>query len=72
LSEIVRRPLANCDLVEIFRHCAREAGLRVADRFFAEAEATFARLASMPGMGTCDEPEEPLHADVRYTPQGTE
>jgi len=52
LSKIVRRPWANRDLVEIFRQYAREAGLRVADRFFAEAEATFARLASMPGMGT--------------------
>jgi toxin ParE1/3/4 len=68
VSEIVRRPLANRDLVEIFRHYAREAGLRVADRFFAEAEATFARLASMPGMGTRYEPDEPLYADLRYIP----
>jgi toxin ParE1/3/4 len=68
VSEIVRRPLANRDLVEIFRHYAREAGLQVADRFFAEAEATFARLASMPGMGTRYEPDEPLYADLRYIP----
>jgi len=68
VSDIVRRPLANRDLLEIFRHYAREGGLRVADRFFAEAEATFARLASMPGMGTRYQPDEPLYADLRYIP----
>ncbi len=68
MSHIIRRPSANRDLVAIFRHYAREAGIRVADRFFAEAEATFARRASMPGMGTRYEPEEPLYADLRYFP----
>jgi toxin ParE1/3/4 len=68
VSHIVRRPSANRDLVEIFRHYAREAGISVADRFFAQAEATFARLADMPGMGTRYEPEEPLYADLRYFP----
>ncbi len=68
MSHIIRRPSANRDLVTIFRHYAREAGIRVADRFFAETEATFARLASMPGMGTRYEPEEPLYADLRYFP----
>jgi plasmid stabilization system protein ParE len=45
VSEIIRRPSANSDLIGIFRHYAREAGTRVADRFFAETESTFARLA---------------------------
>ncbi len=68
MSRIIRRPAANRDLVTIFRQYVREAGIRVADRFFAEAEATLARVASMPGMGTRYEPEEPLYADLRYFP----
>ena len=68
MSEIVRRPAANRDLVTTFRYYAREAGLRVADRFFTEVEATFARLARNPGLGTRYEPYEPLYADLRYFP----
>jgi toxin ParE1/3/4 len=68
MSQIIRRPAANRDLVTSFRHNVREASLRVADRFFAEAEATFARLARMPGLGTRYEPDEPLYADLRYFP----
>jgi toxin ParE1/3/4 len=68
MSQIIRRPAANRDLVTSFRYYAREASLRVADRFFAEAEATFARLAHMPGLGTRYEPDEPLYADLRYFP----
>ena len=36
MSQIIRRPAANRDLVTTYRYYAREAGLRVADRFFAE------------------------------------
>jgi toxin ParE1/3/4 len=52
--------LADADLVAIFRYYSREAGFRIADRFFSEAESTFARLAGMPGMGSRYAPEEPL------------
>jgi hypothetical protein len=48
MNPIVRRPAANRDLVGSFRYLAREAGLRVADRFFAEAEATFALWPACP------------------------
>lgn len=68
MNKVVRRPTANRDLVSIFRHLARQAGMRVADRFFAEAEATFARLAGMPGIGAPYRPDEPLYADLRYFP----
>ena len=68
MSEVLRRPAADRDLVAIFRHYARQAGMRVADRFFVEAEATFARLAGQPGMGTPYEPDEPLYASLRYVP----
>jgi toxin ParE1/3/4 len=68
VSSIVRRSSANRDLVTIFRHYAREAGVRVADRFFTAAESTVNRLASAPGIGTLYAPDEPLYADVRYFP----
>jgi plasmid stabilization system protein ParE len=65
MSQVVRRPAAIHDLVTAFRYYAREAGLRVASRIFAEAEATFARL---PGLDTRYEPHEPLYADLRDFP----
>ncbi len=68
MNQVLRRPSANRDVVSIFRHYAREAGLRVADRFFAEAEATFARLAGMPGMGTRYQPDEPCYAELLFFP----
>lgn len=68
MSQILRRPAADRDLVAAYRHYAREAGRRVADRFFAEAESTFSRLSAMPRLGKLYEPEEPLFADLRYLP----
>ncbi|SRR6266849_56107 len=63
-----RRDRARQDLIEIFRHLAREAGVRTASRFFAQAEATFERLAGMPHMGPRYEVENPAFAEVRYFP----
>jgi toxin ParE1/3/4 len=68
VSQIVRRPSADRDLVAIFRWFARQAGLRVADRFLVEAEATFSRLAGMPRMGTAYEPVAPPFVDLRFFP----
>jgi toxin ParE1/3/4 len=42
--------------------------LPTARRFLAQAEATFQRLARMPGIGTRYEPDEPLYAELRYFP----
>ncbi len=42
--------------------------MRVADRFFAEAESTFVRLAKTPGLGARYEADEPLYAELRYSP----
>jgi toxin ParE1/3/4 len=64
VRRVIRHRLADGDLVAIFRYYLREAGLRVADRFFAEAEATFARLAGLPGMGTRYEHDHPALADL--------
>ena len=51
-GSIHRRLKARQDLVDIFRYYAHEAGLRIAQRFFVQVEATFTRLAHMPGIGT--------------------
>jgi toxin ParE1/3/4 len=63
-----RRHKARLDLVDIFRYHAREAGLRVAERFFDQAEATFTLLAGMPGMGARYEHEHPALAGLRVFP----
>jgi toxin ParE1/3/4 len=65
---IHRSPGARRDLVEIFRYYTRQGGLRVAQRFFAQAEATFARLARMPGLGTPYGHEHPALAGLRFFP----
>ncbi len=67
MSRVVRRPAADQDLVAAYRYYARQAGQGVADRFFAEAEATVARLAAKPGIGAVYEPAEPLYSNVRYS-----
>jgi toxin ParE1/3/4 len=68
MSAIHRRSKARQDLVEIFRYHTREAGLHVAQRFFAQAEATFTRLAGMPGLGTPYGHPHPALAEVRFFP----
>ena len=65
-KKIHRRARARQDLVDIFRYYAQEAGFRVARRFFAQADATFTRLANMPGIGTHYEHDHPALAGVRY------
>jgi toxin ParE1/3/4 len=65
---IRRRRAARKDLVEIFRYLAHEGGLRVAERFFAQVEATFTRLARMPGIGTRCDHAHPALAELRYFP----
>jgi toxin ParE1/3/4 len=67
-KNVHRRLKARQDLVEIFRYYAREAGFRVAQRFFAQAEATFTRVARMPGMGSSYEHDHPALAGMRYFP----
>jgi plasmid stabilization system protein ParE len=65
---IHRSQQARHDLVDAFRFYAREAGVRVAQRFFAQAEATFSRLASMPGTGAGYEHDHPALAGLRFSP----
>jgi toxin ParE1/3/4 len=65
---IHRRQNVRQDLVDAFRYLARQAGFRVAHRFFTQTEATFTRLAGMPGLGTCYEHDHEALAGVRYFP----
>ena len=67
-NAIHRRQKARQDLVDIFRYYTRKAGLRVAQRFFGQVEATFARLAGMPGLGSRYGHEHPALADLRFFP----
>jgi len=63
-----RRDRARQDLVDIFRHLAREADVRTAGRFLVSTERTFERLAAMPQMGTRYEGENPAFAEVCFFP----
>lgn len=67
-GEVRRRARARQDLIDIFQRYAREAGVAVARRFRAEAEAAFTRLAAMPGMGTRFEAENPAFGELRFFP----
>jgi toxin ParE1/3/4 len=63
-----RRDRARQDLIDVYRYLAREAGVRTSSRFFAQAEATFERLARMPRLGPRYEAENPAFAETRYFP----
>ncbi|MGO9914584.1 MAG: hypothetical protein ACLQIB_07705 [Isosphaeraceae bacterium] len=63
LRRVIKLRPARHDLVDVFYHYVRQGTLPTARRFLAQAEATFLRLARMPGMGTRYEPDEPLYAD---------
>jgi toxin ParE1/3/4 len=65
---IRRRAGARQDLIDVFQRYAREAGLGVARRFRAQAEAAFSRLADMPGMGTRYKADDPAFGELRYFP----
>ena len=66
--EVRHRAGARRDVIDIYRRYAREAGIRVADRFIASAEASFQRLASLPKIGTRFEHESPALAELRFLP----
>jgi toxin ParE1/3/4 len=66
-GKVIRRRSAQRDLVVIYRHYAREAGRRIADRFLTTAEAAFRRLADMPGLGKRYEHEHPALAELRVS-----
>jgi toxin ParE1/3/4 len=68
MSVIRRHPSARRDLVDIFYRYAREGSLGTARRFLSQAEATFQRLASQPGIGARFDPENAHLATLRFFP----
>ena len=51
MGKVYRRAAAKRDLVEHFVYLAENAGMDIADRFLANAEASFADLAKHPMIG---------------------
>ena len=64
-GRVVRLPSAFRDLDDASESIRRRDGPDRAIRFLRQAEATFARLAAMPGIGTPYEPTEPAYAGLR-------
>jgi toxin ParE1/3/4 len=65
MPKIYQRAAAQRDLVEQFVYLAENAGLNVADRFLAKAEASFNDLAGQPAMGAPLALQNPLLAGLR-------
>ena len=68
MGQIIRRQGARQDLVEVVYYYIRQGTPATARRFRAQAEATFQRLADMPGMGARYEHDHPALAGVRVFP----
>ena len=67
-GKIQRRAWAERDLIAIYQRDAREAGIRVADRYLDVAESTFRWLAKRPGTGVRLELDHPALAELRVAP----
>jgi toxin ParE1/3/4 len=67
-GNVVKLLTALRDLDEAADYIRRQSGPERAIRFLREADATFQRLASMPGIGTRYAPDEPVFADLRVFP----
>lgn len=64
-GKVTIRAAARRDLVEHYRWLNAEAGNDVAERFLLAADAEFAALASIPGMGGAVETRHPRLAGIR-------
>ena len=67
-GQIVKRPTAVHDLDEAADYIRRHSGPDRAIRFLRAADATFQRLANMPGIGTRYESDEAAFTDLRFFP----
>jgi toxin ParE1/3/4 len=65
MPKVYQRAAAERDLVEQFVYLAENAGLDVADRFLANAAASFNDLAGQPMMGAPLSLQNPLLAGLR-------
>jgi toxin ParE1/3/4 len=67
-GDVVRLRSALRDLDEVADYIRRQGGPARAVRFLRAADATFQRLAALPGVGARYEPDDPAFADLRYCP----
>lgn len=65
---MVRLPSALLDLNLTAEYIQHQSGPDRAIRFLRSADATFTRLARMPGMGSRYDSNEPMSANLRYSP----
>jgi toxin ParE1/3/4 len=65
MSRVRQRAAARSDLLEHFVHLAENAGLDTAERFLANAEATFNDLADQPMIGAALTSRHPALASLR-------
>ena len=65
---IFKRKAAEQDLVDVFYYYLRKKTIGTARRFLVQAEATFARLAKMPSLGTRYQLDDRDDVEVRYMP----
>ena len=65
MPTVTKREAARRDLIEHFVYLAEEAGLDVAERFLAKAEASFNVLAQQPEMGAPLTLKHPALANLR-------
>jgi toxin ParE1/3/4 len=68
MSRIHRRRAARQDLVEIVYHYISEGTPATGRRFREVAEATFLRLAAMPGKGTRFDAADPAFGELKDLP----
>jgi toxin ParE1/3/4 len=65
MPKVFQRTTARRDLLDHFVYLAENVGLDTADRFLANAEATFAALAQQPKMGAPLTLRHPALAGIR-------
>lgn len=65
MPTVYQRAAARNDLVEHFVYLAENAGLNVAERFLANAEASFNDLAEQPKMGAQLKLKNPAMSGIR-------
>ena len=65
MPKVTKREAARRDLVEHFVYLAENAGLDVAERFLAHAEASFGNLAGQPMIGAPLKLRHPDLAGIR-------
>ena len=63
---VEKTPAAVRDLIEIGDYLAQVASLAMAERFIDAAEATFERLARLPGIGAIYESDDPAFEGFRH------